>query len=224
MKIDAFEGRAEAYTIARPGYPKEALEYIRNLAPKNAVFADIGAGTGKFTALLAEFDYKIFAIEPSKDMLKQLKISMEKYKNVEIIKGTAENTTLDDNCVDIITNAQALNRLDLNLFKKECKRIGKTSPIIISLYNHERNGNLSRYNKSTGEFYNNPTIVNFDNPIYFTKDKWLMYYYSMEGVPKESDKEYEEWNNKLIEKFDRESVNGILFHDLITNIFWEKIG
>jgi len=29
--IDAFTGRAQAYSIARPGYPKEAIEYICSL-------------------------------------------------------------------------------------------------------------------------------------------------------------------------------------------------
>ena len=49
MNTEAFTGRAQAYMKARPSYPDEAMEYIYGLAPMGAVFADIGAGTGKFT-------------------------------------------------------------------------------------------------------------------------------------------------------------------------------
>ena len=32
MSIEAFTGRAQAYTKARPGYPGEAIKYIQELA------------------------------------------------------------------------------------------------------------------------------------------------------------------------------------------------
>ncbi|MDR0294063.1 MAG: hypothetical protein LBH95_07930 [Oscillospiraceae bacterium] len=50
MNTDLFTGKAQAYASARPGYPDKAMAYIRSLCPPGAVFADIGAGTGKFTA------------------------------------------------------------------------------------------------------------------------------------------------------------------------------
>ena len=68
INTNGFTGKAQAYAEARPGYPDEAIEYICSLAPKNAVFADIGAGTGKFTSLIARSGNKIFAIEPNEDM------------------------------------------------------------------------------------------------------------------------------------------------------------
>lgn len=46
MSIDNFTNRAEAYAKGRPGYTDEAVKKIIELAPENAVFADIGAGTG----------------------------------------------------------------------------------------------------------------------------------------------------------------------------------
>ena len=53
MNTEAFTGKAQAYTNARPGYPDEATEYICSLVKPDAVFADVGAGTGKFTSLIA---------------------------------------------------------------------------------------------------------------------------------------------------------------------------
>ena len=72
MNTEAFTGRAQAYTKARPSYPNGAIDYIRSLVPADAVFADICAGTGKFTELLAKYDYNIFAIEPNDDMRAEL--------------------------------------------------------------------------------------------------------------------------------------------------------
>ena len=53
MNTELFTGKAEAYAKARPGYPDAAMDYICTLVPPKAMLADIGAGTGKFTILLA---------------------------------------------------------------------------------------------------------------------------------------------------------------------------
>jgi 16S rRNA A1518/A1519 N6-dimethyltransferase RsmA/KsgA/DIM1 with predicted DNA glycosylase/AP lyase activity len=84
MITEQFTGRAQAYVKARPGYPDEAMEYIYNLSPQGAVFADIGAGTGKFTELLARYENEIFAIEPNADMREQLVITLAPFPNTKI--------------------------------------------------------------------------------------------------------------------------------------------
>lgn len=76
MNIENFTGKAEAYAIGRPGYPKSAIEYICSLVPQDAVLADIGAGTGKFTVTLAERGYSVYAVEPNADMRRQLAITL----------------------------------------------------------------------------------------------------------------------------------------------------
>jgi len=68
MNTKLFSGKAQAYADARPGYPDAVLEYIKSIVPTNAVFSDIGAGTGKFTALLAKGGYTIYAVEPNNDI------------------------------------------------------------------------------------------------------------------------------------------------------------
>jgi 16S rRNA A1518/A1519 N6-dimethyltransferase RsmA/KsgA/DIM1 with predicted DNA glycosylase/AP lyase activity len=92
MNTENFSGKAQAYAAARPGYPDEAIEYIRSLVRQDAVFADVGAGTGKFTELIARHGYEVFAVEPNDDMRKQLEITLKPYINVKIINGAAEKT------------------------------------------------------------------------------------------------------------------------------------
>jgi len=227
MNLEAFTGRAQAYTQARPGYPNEAIEYIRTLVPPEAVFADIGAGTGIFTTLLARHGYKIFAVEPNADMREQLSFAATSFPNIKIIDGTAEATTLADNCVDAITNAQALNRFDIDMFRAECLRIGKPNPVVISIYNDDEikgdYAGSARYVKSTRAFYRNPNVRQFPNPIYFTRDKWLLYFLSMEGVPQESDPGYEAYIAQLNETFDRDNVSGVLRLNKMTVVYSERI-
>jgi len=223
MNIDAFTGRAQAYTKARPSYPDEAIKYIRKIISENAIIADVGAGTGKFTELLARCAYKIYAVEPNSDMRGQLEITLASFPNAEVIDGLAEATSLYDQSVDVITCAQTLNRVDANIFRSECCRIGKANPIVISLYNYERGKTHSvlRYEKSTSSFYKNPVVREFPNPIYFTRDRWLSYHLSMEGVPQESEAGYEAYFAEQNEIFNCHSENGLILMDFVTNVYSE---
>ncbi|MCL2605188.1 MAG: class I SAM-dependent methyltransferase [Defluviitaleaceae bacterium] len=225
MITEQFTGRAEAYANARPGYPKEAVEYIHSLAPEGAVFADIGAGTGKFTELLAPYGNKIFAVEPNADMREQLLISLAQFTNTVTLDGTAEATKIPDNSVDAIVCAQSLNKFNLDLFRTECRRIGKSNPIVVTLHNStiddiRANAN---YLKSTSAFYKNPAVKEFPNPVYFTREKWLLYHSSMAGVPRETDAGYEAYTAEINDFFDRGNIDGLLRLNLITKIYSEAI-
>jgi len=222
MNTEAFTGRAQAYVKARPGYPNEAIEYIRSLESPVAVYADVGAGTGKLTELLARYGNEIYAVEPNTDMLAQLTLTLASFPNAKIINGTAEATMLPNNSVDVITNAQALRRFDLDRFRVECLRIGKHNPIVISVFNDGTEVSPG-YLKSTEVLYRAPVIRKFPNPAYFTRDKWLLYYSSMEGVPLKGDTGYEAFTVELNEIFDRDSVDGVLRLNEMTYVYSERI-
>ena len=220
--IEAFTGRADAYTKARPGYPEEALKYIRTLAPFDAVIADIGAGTGILTVLLAQYGFKVYAVEPNADMREQLAISCKPYPNIEIVDGTAEATTLPDNCIDIITNAQALRRFDIALFRAECIRISKSNPIVVTVFNGGTDVSTG-YEEALGALYNKPDVKKYPNPLMFSHEKWLLYHLSMEGVPFEGEPGYDSYTAELIERYDRENVDGILRINEMTYVYSEKL-
>ena len=232
MNIDAFTNRARAYAKARPSYPYKAVAYIRSLVPQEAAFADIGAGTGKFTLLLARYGNAIFAVEPNADMREQLIASLAPFPNATVVTGTAEATTLGEHCVDAITNAQALRRFDIDSFRAECQRIGKPSPAVITIFNdgqrfstdHKAMDEVSEgYAKATGALYRNPDVRKFPNPVRFTRAKWLLYYSSMEGVPLKGDAGYEAHIAELNEIFDRHSLDGQIRLYLTTYVYSEKL-
>ncbi|HEV8632031.1 MAG TPA: class I SAM-dependent methyltransferase [Thermoanaerobaculia bacterium] len=68
-----FTEQASAYARARPGYPPEVIEHLVRLAgvgPGDAV-ADVGAGTGLLTAMLASRGLRVTAVEPNRAMRAQ---------------------------------------------------------------------------------------------------------------------------------------------------------
>lgn len=223
MNLDNFTNKAEAYAKGRPGYPREAFEKIIELASPESVFADIGAGTGKFTKELAEYGYTVYAVEPNTDMRTQLAMTLEPYKNVKIIEGTAEVTTLPNHSVDILTVAHALHWFDLDAFRVECRRIIKPGGVIIVIYNHVPGNEMIDFGRQAVDtFFSNPTIWTFYNPINYTRDKWLAYIESQDDSPLPSDPGYEAHIAALNAMFDRDSVNGLLPCDRVTKIYCEK--
>jgi len=225
MNTEAFTGKAQAYTNARPGYPDEAIEYICSLVKPDAVFADVGAGTGKFTSLIAQRGYEIFAVEPNADMREQLAITLAPFPNAKIVNGTAETTTIPSNSVDVITCAQAIGWFDLDAFRNECCRVGKREIIVVSLYNESPGDNhvpashRLTSKQATDIFFNNPIVREFPNPIFYTRERWIQHNASISDNPQSSDDSYDIHTAKMNEIFDRDSVDGLLRIDLITKVY-----
>lgn len=221
---DLFTGKAEVYANARPSYPDTALEYIATLIPQGATVADIGAGTGKFTALLARYGYETYAVEPNADMRGQLAAALEPFPNAKIINGTAEATTLPDHSVDVITCAQALHWFDPDSFRTECRRIGNPGLLVISVYNNTPGGSsVSHSKQSTNVFFKNPILREFPNPQYYTRDKWLRYMTSHSHDPLPSDPGYEAHIAEMNAVFDRENVDGLLCREVVTAMCCERL-
>jgi len=221
---EVFTGKAEAYAKARPGYPDAVMEYIRSIVSPNAVFADVGAGTGKFTLLLAKSGCDVFAVEPNADMRRQLAVTLADCPNVKIVVGSAENTTLPDHSADVITCAQALHWFDTDAFRSECCRIGKADGIVIAIYNNTPGGNSSRNCKlSTDAFFTNPKVREFPNPMYYTRESWITYMTSHSHDPLPSDPEYDAHIAEVNAVFDRENVDGLISRDVVTMVFSSRV-
>lgn len=223
-----FDGKAKNYADARPSYPESAVDYILGLVSSSddvaddsgivgasdIVIVDIGAGTGKFSQLIALRGLRLYAVEPNQDMLEQLKLTLSEYPNASIIDAPAEATTLESLSVDIITIAQALCWFDLQAFKAECKRISKPDGIVISIYNQmpasikSQKSNKKLNNDQAVElFFKNPEIKQFTQTLTYTQDKWQKYVDSISYQPEE-----------LKDYFDTHSVDGVLEISVTTTV------
>jgi ubiquinone/menaquinone biosynthesis C-methylase UbiE len=224
MNTENFTGKAEAYAKGRPGYPKAAIETIFGLAPSGAVFADIGAGTGKFTVTLAERGYPVFAVEPNADMRGQLAITLAPFVNAKIMDGTAEATTLPDHSVDILTVAHALHWFNLDAFRAECRRVVRSGGLVIAIYNHLPGREMiDPYKQTVDAFFTKPTTWEFPNPMEYTRDNWLAYIASQDDNPLPTDPGYDAHIAAINAGFDRDSADGLLHFDRVTKGYSERI-
>lgn len=105
-----FSDRARAYARHRPDYPVAAIEFaIAGLGdPKSLVVADVGAGTGISSRLLAATAARVHAVEPNADMRAE-GAGAALAGSIEWVEGSAEATTLGAGSVELVLCAQAFH-------------------------------------------------------------------------------------------------------------------
>lgn len=134
-----FTDRLDIYAQYRPSYPNEYIDYLlsANQLKGNPIVADIGSGTGTgiFSRQLLESGLHVIGVEPNNDMRKMAEQSSKLYSRFQSIKATAENTTLKENSVDLVTVAQAFHWFDKEAFKIECQRILKQKANVALVWN-----------------------------------------------------------------------------------------
>ena len=132
-----FSARVEAYVKYRPGYPAAMLDFlVDELAMgADARVADIGAGTGILTALLAPRVGQLWAVEPNAEMRSAAERLLAGADNVSCHNGSAEATGLPAGSVDLITVAQAFHWFDSAAFKAECRRLLRPGGRVALIWN-----------------------------------------------------------------------------------------
>ena len=142
---ERFSDRAEDYAKYRPSYPEVAIDCILNGLdkPERLIAADIGAGTGISSRLLAERGVKVIAIEPNAAM----KEAATPHSLVQFKDGSAENTQLEDNSVDLITCFQAFHWFNPEPTLTEFARILQPKGRLAAVWN-----NRDRSDEFTAEY------------------------------------------------------------------------
>jgi SAM-dependent methyltransferase len=105
--LRGFSREAAAYGRGRPEYPAELGGWLAGtlrLGPGRTV-ADVGAGTGKFTRLVAATGARTIAVEPVAAMRAQL----QALPGVEALEGTAQALPLPGASLDAVVCAQAFH-------------------------------------------------------------------------------------------------------------------
>ncbi|MFT3935825.1 MAG: class I SAM-dependent methyltransferase [Chitinophagaceae bacterium] len=132
-----FSEKAANYNLYRPSYPPVIIEWLKksiNLQLQQSI-ADIGSGTGIFSAIFLQANYTVYGIEPNEPMRQFAETNFASQKNFHSIDGTAEQTNLPNNSVDLITVAQAFHWFDLPVVKKEFQRILKPNGYVLLAWN-----------------------------------------------------------------------------------------
>ena len=245
MNTNKFDSKGNVYSKARPNYPDALFSYLlaERVINKDTVAADIGSGTGIFTIAMSQFVNSIFAVEPNDDMRRKAEEKYSSALNITSINATAENTSLPDCSVDLVTVAQAFHWFDRGLFKNECKRILKPNGKVVLVWNDrdsdseiikdnfavnkkyckdfKGSSNGIDFSKDafsnffSGEF----ELVEFCNDLIYTREDFIARNLSSSYAPKENDIIYNDYVKAVEEVFEKYQANGTVKYPYITRCY-----
>ncbi len=153
--VNRFSGLAESYSRYRPAYPAECLDaLLRGVGDeKRLIVADIGAGTGISTEMLARRVKALIAIEPNVEMRGQAKA----VPRISWREATAEQTGLEDNSVDLAVAFQAFHWFDAEAAIAEFKRIARLRIGIVQYERDERQPFAAAYGNTIRPYMRDDT-------------------------------------------------------------------
>ena len=123
---DHFSGHADIYREARPTYPPALFEWLAQQAPDRELAWDCACGNGQATVALAAHFARVIGTDPSAAQVG----NAQTLANIEYRIEPAEQATLRDSSVSLVTVAQALHWIDLERFYAEARRVLKPRGVI----------------------------------------------------------------------------------------------
>lgn len=116
---DLFSAQAAVYARARPHYPAELFAYLATLPTRDALAWDCATGNGQAaTGLVNHFD-RVMATDASPQQIAHAR----HHDRISYRVALAERSELPDQCVDLITVAQAFHWFDPKRFAAEVQRV-----------------------------------------------------------------------------------------------------
>lgn len=129
-----YQRAAGVYERSRPSYPLAALAALADAVPleRGRTVVDLGAGTGKFTRLLALTGAEVLAVEPVAEMRERL---AELLPGVAVTDGTAEATGLPAACADAVVAAQSWHWFEAAAALAEVERLLRPGGALALVWN-----------------------------------------------------------------------------------------
>jgi len=129
-RAHSFGAVAAAYDAGRPAFPAAALHWI--LGPGRLQILDLGAGTGKLTAVAAALGHDVVAVDPSEEMLSLCR----RIPGVDTMVGAAESIPLAHGSVDAVIVGQAFHWFDHSRALPEIARVLRPHGVLGLLWNN----------------------------------------------------------------------------------------
>ena len=243
-----FSDRVDAYVKYRPSYPDSLFDCLagEGVISSESSVADIGSGTGFFSALLARRVRTVRCVEPNDGMRNASVEFLSGFTNCEIVKGTAETTTLGDASVDCVTVAQAFHWFDRQTSLVEFRRILKGNGKMILVWNNRLVDTpfLESYEAALKQYGNDYEEVNHQNltdnilaPCFiggFAKRTFPNFQeFNFDGVmgrlvsssyaPAEGSEKFASLRALIRESFENESTDGKIRFNYSTNVYWGAV-
>jgi len=125
--VRGYASRVSEYESGRPAYPAALLSEL----PISGTIVDLGAGTGKFTELLALTERRVIAVVPIAAMAARI----PQRENVEVLAGSAEQIPLPDASAGLVCVATAFHWFDYAKATGEILRVLKQGGALALVWN-----------------------------------------------------------------------------------------
>jgi ubiquinone/menaquinone biosynthesis C-methylase UbiE len=126
----SFHRAAEEYERGRPAWPAEVLDLLP--VADDSTVLDLGAGTGKFTRVLAGRYSRVMALEPLDELRA---ILSERVPSADPLPGVAEAIPLGDAGVDAVFAAQSFHWFANEVALAEIARVLRPEGVFARLWN-----------------------------------------------------------------------------------------
>lgn len=245
-----FSTRVENYIKYRPGYPAGVIDLLKEECglDKNSVVADIGSGTGILSSSLLKTALRVFGVEPNKEMREAGERLLNDYSSFTSVAASAEDTTLPESSIDIITASQAFHWFDRAKAKEEFLRILKPGGWVALIWNDRVTTTtpfLVEYEQLLQTYATDYKIVNhkkldpgaigsFFEPANFElkmfENKQLFDFQSLKGrllsssyAPEEGHPNHEIILEKLRETFEKHNAEGKVAFEYQTLVYYGRL-
>ena len=245
---ERFSNRVENYRRFRPNYPPAVIELIRETTnlPIKVEVADLGSGTGILTRLLLDQGWTVYAVEPNAPMREAAEADLGDRKKFHSIATRAEETTLPDVSVDLITAAQAFHWFDREAAFTEFRRILRPNGWVFLIWNERQKGSPFDHayhellamlgqafegvrdraeDKRLSTFFRAGTYreARFPNPTPLTWEALLGRFLSSSYVPTEDDPRHAGLVAHLRKIFEEQQRDGRVIMEQTTNVYFGQL-
>lgn len=129
----SFGSATDDYRAGRPTYPLAAVRWMLEPVGEHPFVADVGAGTGKLTAVIAEAGAgRLVAVDPDAAMLDALRGDLP---DVETRAGTGERLPFDDGELDAAVFGQSWHWVDPEAGSREVARAVRPGGVFGLIWN-----------------------------------------------------------------------------------------
>ena len=135
-----FSDRVENYLQYRPGYPADIIPFLVAQAGlhNGQIVCDVGSGTGKLTTLFVEFGCHTIGVEPNEAMREAAEEMWGSSPHFTSVGGSAEETELEENSVDLIVAGQAFHWFEPTQARREFGRILRPNGSLCLVWNERQ--------------------------------------------------------------------------------------
>lgn len=237
-----FDTKSKNYVDYRPVFPQDAVDLIFSIVPE-PVMADIGSGTGRLSGRCLSRAAKLYAVEPNAQMRRAAEDQFSEHINYQSVAAFAQQTSLPEKCLDVITVASAYHYFDNDATRQEFRRILKTDGYVF-LFWDIYTGNAYDAEKATidQKYRTHPSSGTahesraealfgkdryqfkvFENTICQTYEAFLGGWSSASYIPHVGTPEYAGFEKEARTLFERFEENGLLKTKVTTLCFYGQL-